>query len=47
MFLVYLTTPDYIRLLFTERAGNLILAGCVLWMSVGIFVMRKMINFKT
>jgi tight adherence protein B len=46
MGIVYITTPGYIRLLFTERTGNLILAGCVIWMSVGIFVMRKMINFK-
>ncbi len=46
MGIVYLTTPEYIRLLFTERTGNLILAGCAIWMSVGIFVMRKMINFK-
>jgi tight adherence protein B len=46
MGIVYATTPAYIRLLFTERTGNLILAGCVMWMSVGIFVMRKMINFK-
>ena len=46
MGIVYVTTPAYIRLLFTERTGNLILAGCVFWMSVGIFVMRKMINFK-
>ena len=46
MGIVYLTTPDYIMLLFTERMGNLMLAGCVVWMSVGIFVMRKMINFK-
>jgi tight adherence protein B len=46
MGIVYVTTPAYIRLLFTERTGNLILAGCALWMSVGIFVMRKMINFK-
>jgi len=46
MGIVYVTTPAYIRLLFTERTGNLILAGCVIWMSVGIFVMRKMINFK-
>jgi len=22
------------------------LAGCVIWMSMGIMVMRKMINFK-
>ena len=46
MGLVYITTPNYISMLFTERTGNLLLAGCVLWMSLGIFVMRKMINFK-
>jgi tight adherence protein B len=46
MGIVYATTPAYISLLFTERTGNLILAGCALWMSAGIFVMRKMINFK-
>ncbi len=47
MLLVYMTTPGYIALLFTEKMGNLMLAGCVFWMSTGIFVMRKMINFKT
>ena len=46
MALVYFTTPGYISLLFTERVGNLMLAGCVIWMSLGIFVMKKMINFK-
>jgi tight adherence protein B len=46
MGIVYLTTPAYIAKLFTERAGNLMLAGCAIWMSVGIAVMRKMINFK-
>lgn len=46
MGIVYLTTPSYIMLLFTEKAGNLMLAGCVVWMSIGIGVMRKMINFK-
>ncbi|HVV28062.1 MAG TPA: type II secretion system F family protein [Rhizomicrobium sp.] len=46
MGVVYVTSPDYIKLLFTERAGNLMLAGCVIWMSIGILVMRKMINFK-
>ncbi|MGC9953708.1 MAG: type II secretion system F family protein [Rhizomicrobium sp.] len=45
MGIVYLTTPAYISLLFTERTGNLLLAGCVLWMSLGIFVMKKMMNF--
>jgi tight adherence protein B len=47
MALVYFTTPAYITLLFTEKMGNLMLAGCVCWMGIGIFVMRKMINFKT
>ena len=46
MLLVYLSTPDYIRTLFTERMGNLMLMGCVVWMSVGVFVMHKMISFK-
>jgi tight adherence protein B len=46
MGIVYLTTPAYIAKLFTERAGNLMLAGCVFWMGLGIMVMRKMINFK-
>ncbi len=44
--IVYLSSPDYIRLLFTERLGNLMLAGCAVWMSLGIFVMSKMISFK-
>lgn len=45
MLLVYLSTPDYIALLWTHPTGRLLLAGCVVWMSCGIFVMKKMINF--
>jgi len=43
--LVYLTTPDYISILFTDPTGNLILAGAAVWMSMGIFIMKQMINF--
>ena len=46
MGIVWLTTPDYIDLLFTEKVGNLLLAACGIWMGTGIGVMRKMINFK-
>ncbi len=46
MLLVYLSTPTYIESLFTERMGNLMLAGCVVWMAIGVFVMQKMISFK-
>ncbi len=45
MLLVYLSTPDYISLLWTHPTGQLMLVGCVLWMSMGIFVMKRMINF--
>jgi tight adherence protein B len=45
MLLVYLTTPDYISLLWTHPTGQLMLVGCGVWMSMGILVMKKMINF--
>ena len=46
MGLVWMTSPQYIDLLFTERMGNIMLACCVVWMTVGTLVMRKMISFK-
>jgi tight adherence protein B len=45
MLLVYLSTPEYISLLWTHPTGQLMLVGCAVWMSVGIFVMKRMINF--
>jgi tight adherence protein B len=44
-FLVYLTSPSYIELLWTHPTGRLLLAGCAVWMFLGCMVMRKMINF--
>ncbi|MBW6423523.1 type II secretion system F family protein [Rhizobium sp. XQZ8] len=43
--LVYLTSPGYINILFTDPRGHLILLFSGIWMSIGIFVMRNMINF--
>jgi tight adherence protein B len=43
--LVYLTSPDYIELLWTTELGRVMIACCVVWMSIGVFVMKKMINF--
>jgi tight adherence protein B len=45
MAVVYLTSPDYITLLWTDRLGKMMLAGSAIWMSIGIFVMKQMINF--
>jgi len=44
-FLVYLSSPNYIMPLFVTSTGHLILGCSALWMSIGIFVMRKMMNF--
>tara|TARA_R110002020_G_scaffold285595_2_gene501127 strand:- start:8276 stop:9286 length:1011 start_codon:yes stop_codon:yes gene_type:complete len=43
--LVYLTSPEYITILFTDSRGHLILGASAIWMSIGIMVMRNMINF--
>lgn len=43
--LVYLTTPDYIKILFTDPTGNIVLVCSGIWMGMGIMVMKKMINF--
>jgi len=46
LMLLYVTTPAYVSLLFTTQLGNLMLAGCVFWMGLGVLVMKKMISFK-
>jgi tight adherence protein B len=45
MTMVYITSPQYISLLFTEPLGNVMLACSAGWMLMGVLVMRKMINF--
>ncbi len=44
--LVYVMSPDYIGLLFTTPNGQFMLLGSAIWMSMGILIMRNMINFK-
>ena len=43
--LVYMTSPEYMSILFTDQRGHLIMGISGFWMSVGIWVMRNMINF--
>jgi tight adherence protein B len=45
MTLVYITSPNYISLLWTEPLGRLMLAASAIWMFMGVMVMKKMINF--
>lgn len=45
MFMVYLTSPNYISLLWTDPFGHVLMAGSAAWMTCGVLVMKKMINF--
>ncbi|MBL8548693.1 MAG: type II secretion system F family protein [Hyphomonadaceae bacterium] len=44
--IVYLIQPDYMTLLFVTPVGNIILMVAFIMMSIGVLVMRNMINFK-
>jgi tight adherence protein B len=45
VFGLYAMNPNYISVMWTTDTGRLMLAGCVIWMTMGIFVMKRMINF--
>ncbi|KQO59867.1 MULTISPECIES: type II secretion system F family protein [unclassified Methylobacterium] len=44
--LTYLSSPDYVALLWTTNTGKMALVASAIWMSIGIFVMKKMISFE-
>lgn len=46
IMLIMVVQPAYMSLMFTDNRGQLMLLGSAIWMSLGIFVMRNMINFK-
>lgn len=46
MLMVYLSSPDYIMPLFTTKIGHFLIGIGLFWMSCGVFVMKRMINFK-
>ena len=46
MLLVYLTSPQYMMILFTDPRGHLIMGAAGIWMTFGIIIMRQMVNFE-
>lgn len=46
MVMVYISTPDYILILFRTKVGQFLLLAAGCWMTCGVLIMRKMINFK-
>lgn len=46
MIMVYLIFFDYMNIFFIEWLGNFMIVGGVIWMLMGVFIMKKMMNFK-
>jgi tight adherence protein B len=46
VIMIRIVSPDYLIPLWSTQTGNFALIFGMVWMSCGIFVMRKMINFK-
>ena len=46
MTMVYISTPAYIGILFSTKVGQFLLLAAAGWMTCGLLIMRKMINFK-
>lgn len=46
MIMVSIVSPDYMYELYNTTTGQRNLMGCAVAMALGIFIMRKMINFK-
>ncbi|MBW8892870.1 MAG: type II secretion system F family protein [Burkholderiales bacterium] len=44
--LISIIAPTYMAPMFSDSRGHLMLIGAAVWMTIGILVMRKMINFK-
>ena len=44
-FLLYLSSPKYIELIWITNTGRTVLAVCAFVMFFGVMVMKKMINF--
>jgi tight adherence protein B len=44
--LISITSPGYMVPMFADTRGHLMLLASGVWMALGIFIMRRMINFK-
>lgn len=44
--LLYLVSPDYIELLFVDQVGQIMVLCGLGWMSIGVFIMKQMVNFE-
>ncbi|HTY69291.1 MAG TPA: type II secretion system F family protein [Alphaproteobacteria bacterium] len=43
---IYLLNPGYISLLWTNPIGEVMLYGGLLWMGIGVFIMKQLVSFE-
>ena len=46
MLALWVARPEYIGQLFIKPTGHIMLGGSLLWMSLGVLMMKQMINFR-
>jgi tight adherence protein B len=46
VLMISMLSPTYMVPMFTDHRGQVMLGAGAFWMALGIFTMRKMINFK-
>jgi tight adherence protein B len=46
MGMLTIMNPNYLNPMFNTNMGNMLLMGSAMWMTLGVLVMRKMINFE-
>lgn len=44
--LIYFTNPEYITTLFTDPRGQIAVGGALIWMTIGVGIMYKMVKFE-
>lgn len=44
--LLWLVSPEYIALLFTDDMGKVMIMSGLAWMGIGVFVMKQMVSFE-
>ncbi len=44
--MIYLMSPEFLMPLFTDPQGKMMLAGALIWMSLGVLMMRQMTKFE-
>ena len=45
--LLYVTSPDYIMFLFTDKIGHMLIGAGLTLMLLGSLIMKKMVSFET